>query len=100
MLASKRLGSPASLTAVAASKERSSGARMRATLPAAKMAHDVRHGGNLRRRLPLLLRGVDRRRALGRRYGRDPRAARSGARRPHPRRALWSWAHLPAAGGG
>src|SRR6516162_986627 len=65
-----------SRTAVAASKERSSAARMRATLPAAKMAHALRHGGHVRRRLPVLLRRVDRRRAL--RFGHlgDPAAAR------------------------
>ena len=70
------------------------------TLAAAMMAHDVRHGGDLRRRLPLLLRGVDRRRALRCRHGRDPGPARPARRRPHSRCALRPWSHCTPAGGG
>ena len=61
------------------SPHRRTGRRVRAwtgTLPAAKMSHDVRPGSHVRRRLSLLLRGVDRRRALGRRHRGDPRSAR------------------------
>ena len=53
----------------------------RSTLPA-KMAHGFRFRGHLRRRLPLLLRRVDRRRPFGRRRGGDPRTARAARRAP------------------
>ena len=100
MSASNTVGSPVSCSAVVASKERSSASGMRGTLPAAMMAHDVRHGGHVRGRLPLLLRGVDRRRPLGLRHGRDPRAAGAATRRPDPRCAVRPRAHCAAAGGG
>ena len=64
------------------------------------MAHDVRHGGHIQRRLPVLLRGVDRRPALGRRRRRDPGVAPAGAGVPGPRRALWPRPDRPPPGRG
>ncbi len=64
------------------------------------MSHDVRHGGHLQRGLPVFLRGVHRRPALGRRRRRDPGIASAGTGVPGPRRTLRPWPRRPSPGRG